>query len=377
MKVLLVAEGSGGHLIPALQVARALAIGGAHTKVWYAQRPQTAPLADALTKDTAQASVEVDAIPIERSSNPFDRLWRCGALWQRASRCFETFSPDVVVGFGGWVCAPVVLAARARGISCMVHEQNVVMGRTNRLLARWVDRVAVSFRETQGTVRGAPSIMTGLPVRPAIGSATRAQAAARFGLEAERPTLLVLGGSQGSRALNRLMVQAAGFLTAEERRTWQIVHIAGTADAATVRAAYEHAQLRAWVGAFLVEMEAAYAHADLVIARAGASTIAELSRAGLPAVLIPYPHAGGHQRANARAVEAIGGGIVLEESVTTPARLLSSLRRILNDERLRTMMRRQLQGLTSGDAATRLTEAILEVGSAHEAARAKGNACQA
>lgn len=362
LKVLLVAEGSGGHLIPALQVAHTLAGSGAQATVWYAQRAQTAPLALALAQQAREASVQIDAIPDDASTNPLARLWRCRALWRRAERCFDTFAPDVVVGFGGWMSAPIVLAARARGIGCLLHEQNVVMGRTNRLLSRWVNRVAVSFKETQPTVRWTPSVMTGLPVRRAIGQMTRAEAAARFQFDPERPTLLVLGGSQGSRCINRLMLELVGQLSAEERRAWQIVHMTGSAEEQTVREAYAARQLRAWVGGFLPDMEAAYAHADLVVGRAGASTIAELARCGMPAILIPYPHAGGHQRANARAVEAVGGGIVIEESEATVERLLADVRKLLGDARLRAMMGRQIQAMRCSDAAERITDAIVELG---------------
>ena len=368
LKVLLVAEGSGGHLIPALQVASALAGTGARIKVWYAQRRQTERLAGALARETAGTAVEVAPIPIESSANLLRRLWRCGQLWHQAQRCFDTFSPDVVVGFGGWVSAPVVLAARTRRIGCLLHEQNVVMGRANRLLARWVDRVAVSFDETHKRLdRMPPVVTTGLPVRQRIGNSSRSEAAAQLGFTPERPTLLVLGGSQGSQAINRLMIRAAGLLSPEERRAWQIAHLVGSSDEAAVRQAYDAHKVTSWVSSFLVEMETAYASADVVIGRAGASTIAELARCGTPAILIPYPHAGGHQRANAQLVEAIGGGLMLEESEASPERLLGAARRILSDERLRTLMGARMRELNQPDAAARLTDAIVEVARARAA----------
>ena len=369
MNVLLVAEGSGGHLIPALEVAETLAQHGARIKVWYAQRRQAAPLTDALLRP--HPSIDVDAIPVEASPNLVERLWRCGQLWRRAQRCFDTFAPDVVVGFGGWVSAPVVLAAclrqgfgrqaKNRRIGCLLHEQNVVLGRANRWLAPWVDRIAVSFRETQVRPHRAPSVMTGLPIRQGIGRTARAQAAARFGLDPERPTLAILGGSQGSRAINRVMLEAAARFSPAERERWQLLHVTGSAEAHTVRAAYRAQGVTAWVAPFLVEMDAAYALADVVIGRAGASTIAELARCGTPAVLIPYPYAGNHQRANAAVVEAIGGGVLIDESAATPARVLGAIRRLLGDRRLRLMMGRQMRELGCADAADRLRDVIVEV----------------
>jgi len=359
-KVLLVAEGSGGHLIPALQVAGVLAKAGARTKVWYAERPQTARLAGALAHEAEGESVEVQPIPAA-SPHVLGRLWQCGQLWSRAQRCFETFAPDVVVGFGGWLSAPIVLAAKKRRIRCVVHEQNVVLGRANRWLSRWVDRLAVSFQETPRPRGAAPRVVTGMPVRNAIGASSRDREAQAFGFTAQRPTLLILGGSQGAQAINRLMAGALTLLSGQERRLWQFLHVTGHADEAAMRAAYGAAGVTAWVAPFLMEMASAYSLADLVIGRAGASTIAELARCGTPAVLIPYPHAGGHQLANARHVEAVGGGLLFEEAQATPKRLLGAVRRVMADRRLRTIMGEQMQGLDSSDATERLAEVIRDM----------------
>jgi len=359
VKALLVAEGSGGHLVPALEVAHALAQRGVHVKMWYAQRPQMAQLVLALAQENGMRGIEVDPIPMDVASNVLTRLWRCARLWSRAQRCLDAFAPDVVVGFGGLVCAPVVLAARLRRrrIAVLLHEQNVVMGRTNRFLARWVDRVALSFPETHAT----RAVLTGLPIRPAIGRVVREDAAHRFGLAPHRPTVFVLGGSQGARAINRLMTHLVPSLSSEERAQWQFLHLTGVSDEEMVRRAYATTGITAWVAPFLAEVSAAYAHADLVIARAGASTIAELARCGLPSLLIPYPFAGGHQRANATLVEACGGGIVVEESQATPERMLREIRGLMIDPARRRAMGAQVRTLSASEATTRLSEAIVEL----------------
>ena len=362
LSVLLIAEGSGGHLIPALEAATALARRGVRARVWYAHRRQTAPLARTLIEEARRSSVAVEPLPVESAAAPWERVRQCGRLWRLAQRGFDAFSPDVVVGFGGWVSIPVIVAARLRRIGCVLHEQNVILGRANRWLTRWADRVAVSFPETQRTLNGAPGVVTGLPVRSRIGRVRRTEGAARFGLEPERPTVLVLGGSQGARVLNRLMTALAAQLTPDERRAWQVIHLTGPSDESAVAEAYAAHGVAAWVAPSLVEMEAAYAQADLVVARAGASTVAELARCGKPSVLIPYPHAGGHQRANARLVEAVGGGVALEESDASPERLLAAVRRLLADARLRSIMGDQIRRLQCADATARLTEAIIEVG---------------
>lgn len=360
MKVLLVAEGSGGHLIPALQVADRLARGGADVRVWYAQRSQTAALTEALTRG-AQEKVTMAPIAVA-GGGALSRLWQCGQLWSKSQACFNEFSPDVVVGFGGWISAPVVLAARQRRIECMVHEQNVELGRANRWLSRVVDQVAVSFPQTRERLGGRSSVVTGMPIREAIGLSMPGQGAARFGLQPDRPTLLVLGGSQGSSAVNRLVTACLPRLSAEERRTWQFLHITGTAQERAVRDAYTGSRLAAWAGAFVADMDAAYAQADVVIARAGASTIAELARCGKPAILIPYPHAGGHQRANARVAASAGGAVILEESAATADTLLAQVRTLMQDAALRQRMGAGMRRLAVTDAAARLAQAIRELG---------------
>ena len=364
LKVLLVAEGSGGHVIPALQVARTLASRGVAIKMWYAERRSTERLMRTLTEQAGTPSIDVKAIPLDGGATLLGRLRECGRLWRQAQQCFDTFAPDVVVGFGGWVSAPIVLAAKRRHIRCMLHEQNVELGRTNRWLSPWVDRVAVSFEATERALPDARAVTTGLPIRAAIGSVTREDAAARCGLSPGQPTLVVFGGSQGAQAINRLMMGAAAALTSSERQLWQIVHVRGPADHGAVQEAYAQAGVRAWTAPFLADMEIAYAMADVAIARAGASTITELARCGVPSILIPYPHAGGHQRANARVLEMAGGGLILEEADATSEQLLRMIRHLLNQPALRQTMRQRLQALHQDDASQRLSDTIVEVAQA-------------
>ena len=384
---MLVAEGSGGHVIPALEVAARLARQGAEVKVWYGERHQTAPLLPALTAQATAAAVEVAPIPLAGASSPVGRLRHCGRLWHEAQRCFETFSPHVVVGFGGWVTTPVLLAARLRRqphvtrdtlhvtrAKCLIHEQNVMMGRANRWLSPWMDQVALSFPPPplpfgeRGRVRGLDTgwvggdkVMTGLPIRAGIGGMTRAMAAEALGLDPTRPTLAVLGGSQGSRAINCVVRRMLEGLSPQEQRHWQWIHLTGTEDEAGLREAYQALGVRAWVQPFSDDMAALYAQSDLVIARAGASTIAELARCGIPAILIPYPFAEGHQRLNAKLVEEAGGGLVVEECEAAPERVLGLVRRLVADRRLRSIMGAQMRTLHRDDATQRLTDAILEL----------------
>ncbi len=354
LRALLVAEGSGGHLLPALEAARAMAGHRLEARIWYVERPHTAPLlhgARAVRGDDPAMTFE----PMPAGgSRGWERLRHGWRLWRWSQARLAAWAPDVVIGFGGATTVPVLLAARRRGIACALHEQNAVMGRANRWLARWVDGVAVSFQETRRTIRCDRVTVTGMPVRAAIGSAGREDAAGRFGLDATRPTLLVVGGSQGAHQVNRLMIDALAHLTTSERRGWQAIHLAGSSDEGLVRRAYAHHGVRAWVVPFLAEMELAYALADVGLSRAGASTIAELARCGTAAVLIPYPHAGGHQRANARMAEAAGGAHVMEEPGGTAERLARLLRGLMTDEATRRLMGQRMKTLDAPRADQRL-----------------------
>lgn len=372
LKVLLVAEGSGGHLIPALQVAGQLSKVGVMTKVWYTERRKAARLLKALAEasarahgsrlnDAAQPLHEVEAISLGPCRTILDRFRQMRELWVRSQRCFESFAPDVVAGFGGWTSAPVVLAARRRHIRCLIHEQNVEMGRANRFLARWVDRVAVSFEETQQKLNKHRTVVTGLPIRESIGRECCAEETEQFGLDNARPTILVIGGSQGAHAVNELVVDAVRHFSDKERSSCQMLHMTGSTDEIWVRDIYLRYGVTSWVAPSLLAMDAAYAQSDIVIARAGASTIAELARCGKPAILIPYPHAGGHQRINAKLAESVGGCVVIEEGKSQGLRLLAVLRRLLADKRLRTMMGCEMRRLAVPDATERLTKAILEL----------------
>lgn len=359
LNVLLIAEGSGGHLIPSLRVANDLIAQGAKVKLWYAERRQVARVSEALLEATLDPAVEVEPIALKWHLNFFVRLWYCGVIWLRAQKCLGSFRPSVVVGFGGWVTLPVLIAAKQRGVPILVHEQNVRLGRTNQLLTRWVNRIAISFQNTARFCGRAPVMLTGLPTRRAIGSCSREEAASRFGLSAERPTLLIVGGSQGAHAVNDRIMQALPGLSAEERSNWQFIHLTGVADEAAVKEVYATHGVKAFVAAFVTEMDAAYALADVVLARAGASTIAELAQCGIPAILIPYPEAGRHQRANAEVVEIAGGGFRLEEEDASPDRVLRLVRQLLEDKALRQRMGSAVRSLCIPDAAERVAGLIL------------------
>ena len=407
VRVLLVAEGSGGHLIPALEVASSLAQRGAQATLLYVQRPQLGELLSSMLASVAREGVEVVPLAmgpsapsgrgpsiVRRARFWWRRLGQAWRVWGIARERLRRQTPDIVVGFGGWVCVPVTFAARRRRIPMLLHEQNVSLGQANRFLMRWADEVALSFpwrpssssRDRAARRRagldtalawprrsrpdGRPSwVVTGLPIRRAIGTVSRQDAAQQLGCDPSTPTILVLGGSQGAQAINRSVCRALAVLAPEERAAWQFIHLTGQADCAWVRQAYADAGLKnAWVQPYFSDMAYAYALADVVIARAGASTIAELARCGKPALLIPYPYAHAHQRENVRLVEAVGGGVWLEETTLTPQRLAQLLRTLVTDARLRGIMGEQMHTLATPAATEQLAGAICRLAKKGDAA---------
>ncbi|MBI2174824.1 MAG: glycosyltransferase [Candidatus Omnitrophica bacterium] len=167
-KALLVAEGTGGHFIPAIEVSLQLLKQGTAVTLWYAKRPKSQALSEALVEPAKQAGVNVEAVPVGAAQG-LGRLRLARLLWNQAQQHFDSSAPDVVVGFGGWITMPVVLAARCRGIRCVLHEGNVTMGRANRWLAPWVNDIALSFQSPKHRCRSKKMVVTGFPIRSSIG----------------------------------------------------------------------------------------------------------------------------------------------------------------------------------------------------------------
>jgi UDP-N-acetylglucosamine--N-acetylmuramyl-(pentapeptide) pyrophosphoryl-undecaprenol N-acetylglucosamine transferase len=254
--------------------------------------------------------------------------------------------PEVVIGVGGYASGPVVLVAALMGVPTMVAEQNALPGFTNRVLARFVRAAAVTFAETQRYFGGRAEV-TGNPVRAEF-----------FDLPA-RPAapaahLLITGGSQGARAINEALIGAIPLLAAARDRL-TLTHQTGEADHARVERAYAGSGLRAEVVPFIARMVDQIAGADLVICRAGATTVAELAAAGKPAIMIPFPFAADdHQRRNAEAIERAGAGRLIPQSELTPERLAAEVLALLDDPARRERMAEASRRLAHRDAAARV-----------------------
>jgi UDP-N-acetylglucosamine--N-acetylmuramyl-(pentapeptide) pyrophosphoryl-undecaprenol N-acetylglucosamine transferase len=309
--VLLAGGGTAGHVSPLLALADCLRRRDPDVRITALGTAQG--LESRLVPARGYPLLEVPKVPFPR--RPSGDLLRLPANLRRAVRAagdaIESTQAEVVVGFGGYVATPAYLAARRQGTPVVVHEQNARPGLANRLGARIAARVGVTF---PGTPLPRATV-TGMPLRREIATldrnAVRAEARTHFGLT-DRPTVLVTGGSLGAQRLNAAFAGAAAELSAAGV---QVLHVAGAGKEfvpdAVAGAPYV-------VLAYCDRMDLAYAAADLVVARAGANTVCEVTAVGLPAVYVPLPIGNGEQRLNATAVVAAGGGLLVDDAEVAP-----------------------------------------------------------
>ncbi|MFN7928361.1 MAG: undecaprenyldiphospho-muramoylpentapeptide beta-N-acetylglucosaminyltransferase [Blastocatellia bacterium] len=258
------------------------------------------------------------------------------------------YRPDVVIGVGGYSSGPMLMVASLLGVPTMVAESNALPGFTNRVLARFVKAAAVSFDEAKSFFRGKAEI-TGNPVRAEF-----------FSIPAKTPSdtirILITGGSQGARAINEAMIAAIPMLEPHKERL-SITHQTGELDFEKVKAAYAKSSLHVTVKPFLEKIVDEFANADLVISRAGATTVAELAAAGRPALMIPFPWAADdHQRKNAEAVERAGAGRMILQSELSGERLASELLVLIGDAERLAAMSAASKKLAHPDAAARVVD---------------------
>jgi len=278
---------------------------------------------------------------------------------------------DAVVGMGGYGSAAPVLAAVLQRRPLLLHEANAVPGRVTELFARWADAVALGFPECTAflSVRNPAVVCTGVAVRPELVAAAAAAAPRR----SDPPVILVLGGSRGAQVLNDALPPALEILRRQGRR-FSVEHVSGPGRAGPVAAAYRRAGIPARVHEFIRDMAGLYRRVTVAVARAGASTCAELALFGIPAVLIPYPHAvRDHQWKNAAALAAAGAAIACPEPKASPAVIAESLERLLADETFYREAAQAMRSRARPDAAEKMVDLVETVLAKRHRGRAAGD----
>lgn len=279
----------------------------------------------------------------------------------RAIGLVRRFRPDVVLGFGGYVSIPVGIAAVLCRVPLVLHEQNSVPGLANRFLARWATAIGVTYESSVPLLRSSTRVVvTGNPVRPEVLESGHDEGREMLGIPAEATMLLVFGGSRGARHINDVIAASARELTLRGDR--YVVHVAGRDEAASVReriAAQGIDEGRYSVVAYIDEMGLALAAADVVVARAGATSIAEITALGRAAVLVPYPYAtDDHQTGNARAVQEAGGAVVVADAALDDPSFIATVVGLLEDPQARATMAAASASLGRPDAAVRVTSLV-------------------
>lgn len=360
VSLLLAGGGTAGHVNPLLALAAELRRRDPEVRMTVLGTKEG--LEARLVPEAGWPLVEVPRVPFPRRPTPelLRVPARLRAAVRRAEQAITENGAQAVVGFGGYVAAPAYLAARRLGVPVVVHEANARPGLANRLGARRAAAVAVTFASTR--LPGA--VLTGLPLRPAIAellarreadaAGERRRARETLGLDPQRRTVLVTGGSLGALSINRAAAAAGAGIVASGA---QVLHLTGAGKDAEVRAAApaEHYHVRE----YLAEMELALAAADLVVCRAGAGTVSELAALGIPAVYVPLPIGNGEQRLNAAGVVEAGGGVLVEDSELDPQRLLGLVTGL--DEAALEHMAAAARSVGVRDGAARLADLVLGV----------------
>ncbi|MGC8808659.1 MAG: undecaprenyldiphospho-muramoylpentapeptide beta-N-acetylglucosaminyltransferase [bacterium] len=349
--------GTGGHLFPALAVAEAFLEKDARHQILFVGSQKGLERQVLRKQGFALETIEVVSLVGKSWRKKIGSLLLVGKSLGQSWRLLRSFQPDLVLGMGGYTSGPVVLTAWAMGKRTAIHEQNVVPGLSNKILGKVVDRIFISFPETAQFFPTKKTFWTGNPVRKRFKTPPSRLPAEDEGLF----TIFVFGGSQGAHRLNSSMAEALPLL-ADLKEKMRIIHQTGPKDYQQMKEIYGQQGWAAEVYSFLEEIEMAYARADLIICRAGASTLFELMAMGKPALLVPFPFAANdHQTLNARALVKAGAAFLVADREINGEFLSNFLRKLINDPAPLKEMGRRAASLAKLEAAQNIVEHCYEL----------------
>ena len=351
MRIVIAGGGTGGHLFPGVAVAEEARARWPDAEITFVGTARGIEARVLPGLGWPLELIEVSGLKTVGVLGALRGMIRLPRALLQARRLVKRLAPDVVLGVGGYASGPVVLMARLRGLPTAICEQNSIPGLTNKILGRLVRTVFLAFDESRRFFAAKKIVMSGNPVRRGLLAKLQGATAAGDG----KLHVLVCGGSQGAVAVNELASAALASLAGAHPLA--IVHQTGERDREATAARYAAAGVTAECTAFISDMAAAYARADLVIGRAGATTVAELAIAGKPAVLIPYPFAAdNHQERNGREMADRGAALMLRQADTTAATLADALRPLLADPAKRAAMGDAMRALGKPGAAAAVVD---------------------
>lgn len=366
-RVILSGGGTGGHIFPAVSIAdevrrrhpdAEILFVGAQGRMEMTRVPQAGYRIVGLPIAGIRRSLSLSNLAV-----PFKVA---ASLW-KARKIVRRFRPDIVIGTGGYASAPVLFAASALGVPTLIQEQNGFAGLTNRILSRRARVICVAYPGLEKVFPARKIVMTGNPVRATITDSgmSQRQAKEKFGLNTEKKTFLVVGGSLGARAINEAVrANLDIFLENSAQLLWQCgrryyAQYCELLDGLIAAHPEKHYASRVALLPFISEMDVAFAAADVVISRAGAGTISELCIVGKPAVLIPSPNvAEDHQRHNAQALAVRGAAVLITESEKLPFELGDAVVRLLRDQALRDDLARNISAMARPDATADIVDQV-------------------
>lgn len=362
MRVLAVAGASGGHIFPATSFLESLKKRNQDSQALLVL-PERSSKIQIKKSDFEVRYISILPVSLSFKRNNIIALWNFFRGTLQSIKLLFYFKPDVVVGFGGIESIPLVFFAWIFRLKTLIHEQNVSPGLANRLLSKFVDKVAISFTETRKylKIHQERVLLTGNPVIQRLKTIAKKEALEFFGLKENKFTVLVTGGSQGSHSINSAFLWA--LLSMNDNYKFQVIHITGEADFDNFKRRYRDLSkiVDSRVFAFLKEMQYAYSISDLAVTRGGATTISELLSFELPAVVIPYPYARKHQWENALVLEKLGTAVVIQDDDSLNSKLKDILQELVNSpEKIKSMRNNFNNYDVRNSASDLLVDALLQ-----------------
>ncbi|MCJ8006180.1 undecaprenyldiphospho-muramoylpentapeptide beta-N-acetylglucosaminyltransferase [Lederbergia wuyishanensis] len=361
MKIVVSGGGTGGHIYPALALIKTIQKQDPSVEFLYIGTEKGLEAKIIERENIAFKAINITGFKRSISFENAKTVFRFIKGVYDSKKIIKQFKPDVVIGTGGYVCGPVVYAAAKRKIPTVIHEQNSVAGLTNRFLSRYVDRVAICFEEVRPFFPPEKVIMTGNPRASEVLESKTTGILQSFGLKENVKTALIVGGSRGARPINEAVIKSLSQLS---NKSYQIIYVTGEVHYKEVSKEAEFLGINHNVAIvpFIHNMEEVLSSIDVVVGRAGATSLAELTSLGIPSILIPSPYVtDNHQVKNASALVNKGAAVMLEESELSSQRLIAALDSILLDDARRIAMGEAAKKLGIRDAADKLFALLLEL----------------
>lgn len=361
MKVVVSGGGTGGHIYPALALIRMIKEKHPETSFLYIGTEAGLESKLVTREEIPFRTIEITGFKRSISMENVKTVMRFLKGVSECKKMLREFKPDVVIGTGGYVCGPVVYAASKLGIPTIIHEQNSVPGLTNKFLSKYVDKIAICFQEAEMFFPKEKVVLTGNPRASEVVNAKSSGILSEFGLTNDKKTVLIFGGSRGARPINEAVIQA---LPTIADRTYQVLYITGEVHYNQVQSEIEKVgkPKNVAIAPFIYNMPDVLVESDLVLSRAGATTLAELTALGVPSILVPSPYVtNNHQEKNARSLTDHQAASLLHEKDLAAETLIKQLDAILLDENELKMMKRAAEKLGIKDASDRLYKVMLQL----------------